>query len=407
MNRIKKIVVSILASMMLVTCAPLLECNAAGLEDYTSATEIEFNKLYIWKIPAYDEYTGERSCTWYKVIPKTPKETKVEMIKGLAGGLYDVDINILDGDFQGVEVRNNKMSLKQGSTYYIKIQTIPYVDVDVSLILKTSSEGMTDNSNNSSDPTQTGSNGSNDLPTDNSENKPSDSTNNNQGNRPGNNSGDNSSDVGDVDSDFWDDDVDDNNGSDVYDDELPVPEITEVENGNRSVAITWSCDDADSIDGYYIYRSKDGNNWNKIATIKDTEIEDYEDREVADGDICGYIVCSYSGENKSENSVPEYTCFLKKVTIKSVKSNASKKLNIKWSVNAKSSGYQVRFSTTKSFTKTTTSSVTINSRSESSKTISKLKGGKKYYVQIQTFRKYNGEVYYSGWSPTKSVKVKG
>jgi len=192
----------------------------------------------------------------------------------------------------------------------------------------------------------------------------------------------------------------------VYDDELPVPEITEIENGKRSVTVVWSCDDADDVDGYYIYRSKDGTNWNKISTITDTEITDYEDSDIADGDVCGYIVCSFTGENRSDNSVPEYTCFLKNVSIKSVKSNASKKLNVKWSTSRNVSGYQIRISTTKSFTNTTTAEYKIRSKSVGSKTIGKLKGGKKYYVQIRTYRTYNGDDYYSEWSPTKSVKVK-
>lgn len=389
MKKIRKMIACVLAVVMLIAYAPMAECYAAGLEDYASATEIEFNKLYIWNIPAYDEYTGERSCNWYKIVPKTQAETKVEMVKGLAGGLYDVNISILDSDFQGVAIRNNKMSLKQGQTYYIKIQTIPYIPVDVSLILKTSSkgEGTIDNSGNTTNPTDS--------------TQEVGSNKDNQGGNSGNENND--SDFDDVDSDFWGDV--DNNGSDVFDGELPVPEISDVSIGNSSVTVTWSCDDSDSIDGYYIYRSKDGKKWNKIATVNDTEIEDYEDADVADGDACGYIVCAYSGEKRSENSVPEYTCFLKKVSIKSVKSNASKKLTVKWSTNSKVSGYQIRISTTKSFTKTTTATTKVNSVSAGSKTIGKLKGGRKYYVQVRTFRNYNGEVYYSGWTPAKSVKV--
>lgn len=168
----------------------------------------------------------------------------------------------------------------------------------------------------------------------------------------------------------------------------------------------WSCSNTSDIDGYYIYRSEDGKSWNRIATINDTEIEDYEDADVANGEGYGYIMRSYASESQSENSVPEYTCFLSKVNVKSVKSNASKKLTVKWSINDRASGYQIRFSTTKSFTKTTTETIKVSSKTKSTKTIGRLKGGKKYFVQVRAYRSYNGEIYYSEWSGFKSLKVK-
>ena len=214
----------------------------------------------------------------------------------------------------------------------------------------------------------------------------------------------NESDMNDIDYGFWDED--DNTGSSVHDTELPVPEIKEVSNGNKMINIVWSCSGTSYIDGYYIYRSKDGKNWNKIATINDTEIEDYEDRDINNGDVCGYIIRSYVEDNESEVSIPEYTYYLDKINVKSVKSKASKKLTVKWNKNEKASGYQIRISTTKSFTKTTTEIKKVDSKKKSTKTIGKLKGGKKYFVQTRAYRSYNGEIYYSEWSVPKSLKVK-
>lgn len=214
----------------------------------------------------------------------------------------------------------------------------------------------------------------------------------------------NESDMNDVDYGFWDED--DNTGSSVYNTELPVPEIKEVSNGNKMINIVWSCSGTSDIDGYYIYRSKDGKSWNKIATINDTEIEDYEDRDINNGDVCGYIIRSYVEDSESEVSIPEYTYYLDKINVKSVKSKASKKLTVKWNKNEKASGYQIRISTTKSFTKTTTEIKKVDSKKKSTKTIGKLKGGKKYFVQTRAYRSYNGEIYYSEWSVPKSLKVK-
>ena len=214
----------------------------------------------------------------------------------------------------------------------------------------------------------------------------------------------NESGMNDIDDGFWHED--NNTGSSVHDTELPVPEIKEVSNGNKIINIAWSCSDTSDIDGYYIYRSKDGKSWNKIATINDTEIEDYEDRDINNGDVCGYIIRSYVEDSESEVSIPEYTYYLDKINVKSVKSKASKKLTVKWNKNEKASGYQIRISTTKSFTKTTTEIKKVDSKKKSTKTIGKLKGGKKYFVQTRAYRSYNGEIYYSEWSVPKSLKVK-
>jgi len=140
--------------------------------------------------------------------------------------------------------------------------------------------------------------------------------------------------------------------------------------------------------------------------INDTEIEDYEHKDINNGDVCVYIIRSYVEDNESKVSIPEYTYYLDKINVKSVKSKASKKLTVKWNKNEKASGYQIRISTTKSFTKTTTEIKKVDSKKKSTKTIGKLKGGKKYFVQTRAYRSYNGEIYYSEWSVPKSLKVK-
>lgn len=405
MKAIKKISVCILAVVMLVVNAPLAECYAAGSMEYTSATDMEFNKLYLLKLITTDAYTGEHSYTWYKFMPETSAETKIEIVQTALTG-YGVKVHIYDSLLQKIKIRDNKLDVQKNALYYLRMDSWNGSETEISFMLKASGDNNDNSSSGSSGQTPGNGNQSDNNQGSNSGN---DSSDNNPGSNSGNDSSDNNpgnhdpDEIDGVDTDFWDEN---NSGSGVYDDELPVPEITGVENDSRSINITWSCEDSDSIDGYYIYRSKDGSKWNRIVTIKDTEVEDYEDRDITDGDVCGYIICSYVEGNRSENSVPEYTCFLKKVSMKSVKSNASRRLNVKWSTNPGCSGYQIRVSTTKSFTNTTTASINVNSKSQSSETISRLKGGKKYYVQIRVFRTYNGENYYSEWSATKSVKVK-
>lgn len=79
-----------------------------------------------------------------------------------------------------------------------------------------------------------------------------------------------------------------------------------------------------------------------------------------------------------------------------------KKITLKWSKKTTQvTGYKIQYSTDKNFKKSV-KTVTIKKNKTTSKTISKLKSKKKYYVRICT---YKGS-YTSGWSSAKAVTVK-
>lgn len=84
----------------------------------------------------------------------------------------------------------------------------------------------------------------------------------------------------------------------------------------------------------------------------------------------------------------------KRFTVRAVKCKASK-----------ATGYQARYSLKKSMKKARTVRIGTSTKT-TTKTIRKLKSGRRYYVQVRTYRKYNGRTYYSKWSAKKSVKVK-
>ena len=88
------------------------------------------------------------------------------------------------------------------------------------------------------------------------------------------------------------------------------------------------------------------------------------------------------------------------------KLSAGKKyLKVAWkSRSAVVKGYQIQYATSSKFSR---GKKTIVSNSETtSKKISKLKSGKKYYVRVRAYREVEGKKYYSSWSSAKSVKVK-
>ncbi|WP_304853423.1 PPC domain-containing protein [Adlercreutzia caecimuris] len=91
--------------------------------------------------------------------------------------------------------------------------------------------------------------------------------------------------------------------------------------------------------------------------------------------------------------------------IKTIKAGKGS-LKVRWrKLSAKqSSGYEVRCATTKSMKKAVKK--TVKGAKKSSLKVSKLKKGKKYYVQVRAYKKVGGKMYYSSWSKAKAVKTK-
>ncbi|MEY8460045.1 fibronectin type III domain-containing protein [Eggerthellaceae bacterium 24-137] len=87
-----------------------------------------------------------------------------------------------------------------------------------------------------------------------------------------------------------------------------------------------------------------------------------------------------------------------------------KAFTVKWKALSKTAlkqatGYQVRWSTAKSMkgAKSKTVKATSSGGKKRQLTVSKLKAGKKYYVQVRTYKKVGGKTYYSSWSKAKTV----
>ena len=122
------------------------------------------------------------------------------------------------------------------------------------------------------------------------------------------------------------------------------------------------------------------------------------------------VTVTYLGNYKSLKKVTLYfTIAPKGVAIKKLTAT-SKGFKVTYAKGSNNTGYEIQYSTSKKFTKSTTKSVTISKAKTTSKTISKLKGNKTYYVRIRTYKtvKVNGKSVkvYSDWSGAKSVKTK-
>lgn len=96
----------------------------------------------------------------------------------------------------------------------------------------------------------------------------------------------------------------------------------------------------------------------------------------------------------------------KKAKIVKLSSPKKKSLKVTWKKDAKVSGYQIQYSTSKKFTSKKTKSVILKSNRYTTKTIKKLSGKKTYYVRVRGYKKSRNTKVYGNWSSIKKIKVK-
>ena len=78
-------------------------------------------------------------------------------------------------------------------------------------------------------------------------------------------------------------------------------------------------------------------------------------------------------------------------------------LTISWKRDAQVSGYEIQYSTDKNFKNAKT--VTVTKNKTTSKSINKLKSGKKYYIRVRSYKKFGKEKLNGSWSKTSSAKA--
>ena len=109
-----------------------------------------------------------------------------------------------------------------------------------------------------------------------------------------------------------------------------------------------------------------------------------------------------TGKTGSDDGVEIEKVNLPKAVIKSCKAKSGRKILLKWkSINA-ADGYQIAYSTDKSFKK----GVKIKKSEKTSITLKGLKKGKVYYVRVCAYVDDEGKVTTGKWSVAKRIKVK-
>ncbi len=164
------------------------------------------------------------------------------------------------------------------------------------------------------------------------------------------------------------------------------------------IKVTWK--KVAGANGYLLYR-----NGTKIATLSGNANVTYTDKNAnTNGAKYTYKVVAKASTGTSTLSKSLATYKVARPAVSSVTNSASKKMTVKWGKNAKATGYQIQYSTGKTFP-SGSKTVTVKGAANVSKAIGSLTKGKTYYVRIRTYKTAGGRNYWSVWSAAKSVKI--
>ena len=115
----------------------------------------------------------------------------------------------------------------------------------------------------------------------------------------------------------------------------------------------------------------------------------------------GYAVIRGKGKYKSYSCTVKFKIIPKATTITKI-TVAKRAAKVKWKRVSGADGYQIQCSAGKNFKNAKTKTV----KNITALKMSKLSGKRTYYVRIRSWKKVGKNVYYSGWSKVKKVKIK-
>ena len=185
-----------------------------------------------------------------------------------------------------------------------------------------------------------------------------------------------------------------------------VTGLKAAKNSYNSVKLTWK--KVSGAQGYNIYRYNSSKKkyalWDCVEGASKVS---YIDRSLKTGTKYTYKIKAYktvgsvdleSAFSSAASAVPA----LSKTAVKLSKSGKTA-IKAKWSKVAGANGYQLRMGTNKKMTKGK-KTYTISKASTTSKKLTKLKKGKRYYVKVRPYRKVSGKKVYGVYSAVKSIK---
>ena len=169
---------------------------------------------------------------------------------------------------------------------------------------------------------------------------------------------------------------------------------------NLATGIKLSWKAVSGSNGYKIYR-----NSTLIKTITSGSTVTFTDTKAnTNGTKYVYKVVAKASTGDSTLSKSQTVYRVARPAISSATNSAASRMTVKWGKNAKATGYEIQYSTSKTFA-SGNKTVTAAGASTVSKVITGLTKGKTYYVRIRAFKTVNSTKYRSAWSTVKSVKI--
>lgn len=139
-------------------------------------------------------------------------------------------------------------------------------------------------------------------------------------------------------------------------------------------------------DTYYDFIPKNGHNYSKKIVAPTYFAEGYT-----------LHTCSDCGKTYKDNKKAKKVLSKPSITL----SAKSKGFSVKYNKVTSASGYQIQYATSSSF-----KSAKVIKTTSLSKSVTKLKAKKKYYVRVRAYKTEKGKTVYSAWSSAKSITTK-
>lgn len=190
---------------------------------------------------------------------------------------------------------------------------------------------------------------------------------------------------------------------------VATPDITLRVNRSTGVGLGW--DRITGATGYAVYRkSYSGSDaWVRVATLTNNATTKWTDTGVRDrnGSVYRYTVRALAGSSRNILSGCRNTgrtmARLTTPTLNTASVVSAISLKASWSRNPQADGYEVRLMIGSTIYKT----YTVSGASNLEKTVTGLKAGTTYKVQVRVYKKVSGVgSFYSAWSEGKNVAVK-
>lgn len=189
---------------------------------------------------------------------------------------------------------------------------------------------------------------------------------------------------------------------------LSTPTLSTVaQNGAKTLKVTWK--KSADVTGYEIRYSTSKNFASaKTVTIKSNGTVSYNIKNLAVGKVYYVSIRTY----KSMNGKTYYSAWtgskangvFNTPVISKVAQSGAKALKATWKKDTTVTGYEIKYSTSKSFASAKT--VKVSSNKTVTYTIKNLAAKKTYYVSVRTYKTVDGKTYYSAWSTAKNAKTK-